>query len=109
MNLKRLKLQHDYHDGIARAVEYSKSEDIALEVDLCGCAKTGPSRVHLTFTGVRNFAEVKRMLEAARLENTAKGLVAEIVGIARHDERGYVLDVGTPSSIKVDAKGLLET
>jgi hypothetical protein len=109
MKMKRLKLQHDYHDGIVRGVEYSNSEDIALEVDLCGSGKTGAARVHLTFTGVRNFAEVKRTLEAARLENSGKGRVAEIVGILRDEDRGYVLDLGTPTGIKVDAKGLLET
>jgi hypothetical protein len=109
MKMRRLKLQHDYHDGVVRAVEYSNSEDIALEVDLCGFGKPGTSRVHLTFTGVRNFDEVKKRLEAARLENSGKGLVAEIVGILRDEERGYVLDLGTPTGIKVDAKGLLET
>jgi hypothetical protein len=109
MKVSRLKLRHDYHDGIVRGVKYANSEVIALEVDLCGCGKTGSSRVHLTFTGVRNFAEVRGKLESARLENSGKGLVAEIVGLVRHKERGYILDLGTPAGITIDAKGLLET
>lgn len=107
--MKRLKLKHDYHDGVVRAVEYSNSEDIALAVDLCGCGTGGASRVHLTFLGVRNFAEVQKAIEAARLEKSGKGFVAEIVGIVRHEERGYVLDLGTPEGVRVDAKGILET
>ena len=109
MRMRRLRLQHNYHDGIVRAVEYSNTEDISLEVDLNAIGNPGGSRVHLTFSGVRNFAEVKRALEAARSSNSRRGLVAEIVGIVRHRERGYVLDLGTSDGISVDAKGLLET
>jgi hypothetical protein len=109
MRVKRLKLQRDYHDEIVHDVEYSNSEDIALAVDLYGCGKTGSSRVHQTFTGVRNFAEVRRKLESARLENSGKGLIAEMVGLVRHKQRGYILDLGTPTGITVDAKGLLKT
>jgi hypothetical protein len=105
----RLKLQHNYHDGIVREVEYQNSEDISLDVEICATGNQGSSRVHLTFSGVRNSGQVKRALEAARLANSRKGMVAEIVGIVRQGGRGYLLDLGSTPGLSIDARGLLET
>jgi hypothetical protein len=109
MRMKRLSLKHNYHDGIVRSVEYRNSEEIAIEVDLCTCGNPDSSCVHLTFTGVRNFEEVQKALEGERRANSEKRMVAEIVGFVRHEERGYILDLGSIAGLHIDAKGFLET
>jgi hypothetical protein len=52
---------------------------------------------------------VQAALESARQVNVERGYVDEIVGIVRGGKRGFLLDLVTAGSVRVDARGLHET
>lgn len=105
--MKRLKLNHGYHDALIRAIRYD-DEDVIIDIDLCSCCNPSPGPATLSFLGLRNLAEVRAALEAARQANAERGYVDEIIGIMRDDERGVLLDLMTAGSVHVDARGLHE-
>lgn len=109
MRLSRLKLRHQYHDATIRGVSYHNSEDISLESHLCECGNPTPMSVHLTFLGVRNFSDVQQALGAPRAAPSEVGIIGEIVGIGKHPQRGYVLDLGFDRAAFIDAQGISET
>src|SRR5262249_14351854 len=105
--MKRLKLQHEYHDARITAIRYRDTTDVILEIDLCGCCNPSPGSATLSFLGLRNFQEVQQALERAREANAGRGSIDEIVAIVR-EERGYLLDLATVGGVRVDARGLHE-
>jgi len=108
--MRRLKLKHGYHDALVTAVRYPDDSDVVLDVILCGCCNPTPGIPStLWFIGVRNAAEVRRALEAARELNASKPYVAEIVGIVRGDDARFLVDLGEAGSVRIDAKGLHES
>lgn len=106
--MKRLKLQHGYHDALIKAIRYRDNADVMLEVGLCSCCNPSTGRVTLSLLGLRNSAEVHGALEAARQANAERDSIDEIVSIVRHDERGYLLSLMTAGAVHVDARGLYE-
>ncbi|HEX7900346.1 MAG TPA: hypothetical protein VF950_21440 [Planctomycetota bacterium] len=102
---KRLKTRHEYHDGLIRDVEYRGDTEVSLAVDLRD--KDNPFQVHLTFTDVRNFAELRSKLEEARAAGTIA--IDEILSLSRHEGGGYWLHLARSGSLRVDARGFLET
>jgi hypothetical protein len=81
--MKRLKLTHGYHDALVRAVRYRDEADVILDVDLCSCCNPWQA-------------------------NTERPYIDEIIGIFRHEGRGYVLDLMTAGGVHADARGLHE-
>jgi hypothetical protein len=106
--MKRLKLQHGYHDALILAVRYRDDEDVILEVGLCNCCNPSTGPATLSLLSLRNFAEVRAALEAARQANAGRGYVDEIVAVGRANGRGYQLDLMTAGPVRVDARGLHE-
>jgi hypothetical protein len=107
--MRRLKLEHGYHDALIRAIRYGDGPDVVIDVDLCSCCNPSAVSATLSLLGVRNFAEVQAALESARQVNVERGYVDEIVGIVRGGKRGFLLDLVTAGSVRVDARGLHET
>jgi hypothetical protein len=107
-DMKRLKLTHGYHDALVRAIRYRDNADVILDVDLCSCCNPSLGRATLSFLGLRNFAGVHAALEAARHANAKRDYIDEIVGIVRHEGRGYVLNLMTAGAMHADARGLHE-
>lgn len=109
VNLKKIKLTHGYHDALIKEIQYRDESDVTLNVDVCSCCNPSPGRYALCFYGVRNFATVQEAIESSRVTNVNKGYIDEIIGIARDDERGFLLDLATAGSVRIDAKGLHES
>jgi hypothetical protein len=106
--MKRLKLNHGYHDALIRAIRYRDNADVVLEIDLCSCCNPSPGSATLSFFGLRNFAELQEVLESSRQANAERGYIDEIVAIGRDDERGYQLELVSAGAVRVDARGLHE-
>jgi hypothetical protein len=106
--MKRLNLQHGYHDALIKAIRYRDSEDVVIDIDLCSCCNPSPGLATLSFLGVRNFAEVLAALEHAKQANAIRRNIDEIVVVARDDQRGYKVFLSAAGAVKVDARGLHE-
>jgi hypothetical protein len=106
--MKRLKLKHGYHDARIREIRYHDNVDVVLDVDLCGCCNPSPGFATLSLLGLRNFAEVQALLEAARHTNAQRGYIDEIVTIGRAEGRGYLLNLTTAGAVHADARGFHE-
>jgi hypothetical protein len=106
--MKRPKLKHSYHDAIIKAVRYRGDADVLLEIDLCTCCNASAGPATLCLLGLRNFAAVHEALESAHKQNAERGYVDEIVGVFRDQERGYLFDLITAGTVRVDARGLDE-
>ncbi len=90
--MKRLKLMHVYHDAVIREIRYRDNTDVIIDVELCGCCNPTVGPVSLMFLGLRNFTEVKHALESTRMMNAGRACIDEVIGILRHEVRGYLLD-----------------
>jgi hypothetical protein len=105
--MKRFKTKHAYHDARIRWFRFVGA-NLELGVDLCGCCNPTPGSAVVSLLGVRNRAAVGLALEASQAANLGCGYVAEIVGVFRHAERGYLLDLSMTAGLHVDADGFHE-
>src|SRR4051812_39401987 len=100
--MKRLKLQHGYHDALIRAVRYVDESDIMLDVDLCSCCNSSRGRTTVCLLGVRNFRDVQKALEQVRITNARRDYIDEIYAIRRASARDYLLCLQTAGELYVD-------
>jgi len=106
--MKRLRLMHNYHDAKITSIEYPGDSAVVIGVELCSYCNGAPGPATLSFHSVRNYAEVKAALESARQTNAERSYLDEIVGIARDDQRGILLDLMTAGAVRIDARGFHE-
>ncbi len=107
--MKRLPLKHSYHDGLIRELRYQNGEDIILVVDLCDARNRSAGVATLHFLGVRNFREVRDQLEATRRTSLDRPAIDEVIGLARSDDRGFLLDLAAAGEVAIDSRGLMES
>lgn len=106
--MKRIRLQHEYHDGSLRSVRFNDA-DVTLVVDLDGhwnhqCAE----RAFLTFHNVKNLDVVRAVLQA-HSEDVVVSFNDEIIGIAKLDKTMYRVDLHRTGTLELDCRGISET
>jgi hypothetical protein len=106
---KKIKLEHEYHDSRIISFSYSNDSDIEFEISLDGCwnNKCVETR-HLIFHGIRNFNEVRQILETAKIKKKMIGFFDEIIGIGKIESK-YVIDLSSLGSLIINAKSISET
>lgn len=106
--VKRLRLSHNYHDAVLRAVEVGDRR-LSLVIDLDPhWNKRVAEQCHLFFEGVRNMGEVLGQLGQST-DPCSFDVGAEIVGIVRDDDGRIVLDVMGVGPLYIDCKSVRET
>src|ERR1043166_5324729 len=91
--MRRLETKHAYHDAEVRAVEFGPGDCVVFEVELCGCSGSSGTTVHLSFHGVQNISEVRSFIEAILERAAGQARIAEIIGLAREDNRRFLIDL----------------
>ena len=105
--MKRIRLQHQYHDGSLRSVRF-KDSDVTLVVDLDGhWNHQCPERAFLTFHHVRNLDAVRAVLQVSP-EEVEVNMNDEIIGIAKSDKTTYLVDLNHAGALKLDCRGITE-
>ncbi|MGN6547344.1 MAG: hypothetical protein ACTHK7_19995 [Aureliella sp.] len=105
--MMQLKLKHGYHEAMISAIRYH-DRDIAFDVELCSCCNPAPGPATLWFFDVRNFEQVRGVLEGTRRANRSRQYIDEIDGITRGDERGYSVYLMTSGNLEIDARSISE-
>lgn len=101
--VRRLKLQHNYHDATVRSAELSEGR-LTLAVDLVPFTNHGaPEQRHLVFEGIRNPTEVRE-----QLSEQPSDVRIEIVCLVRSGPGRILLDLNV-GSIVLDCKSVVET
>jgi hypothetical protein len=108
VDVKRLRLSHNYHDSVLRSVQIEDRRlTFVIDLDPHWNNKV-PERRHLFFEGVRNIEEVLhgfgQTAEAKHLD-----LADEIIGIARNDDGRILVDLMKAGAIYIDCKSIGET
>lgn len=98
--MKRLKTRRQYHDSQLIHAEWEQERNLRLTFRLDGHWNDGVSlEASVLFSGVRNRDEVEPLLRSLA--------DAEVVGIARHTERAFLIDTSKGALI-IDASGFSE-
>lgn len=106
--VKRMRLSHNYHDAVLRAVEVGDRR-LTLVIDLNPHWNNRVARqCHLFFEGVRNMGEVLGQLGRSTVA-CSFDVGAEIVGIVRDDDGRIVVDVMGVGPVHIDCKNIRET
>ena len=63
---------------------------------------------HLIFHGIRNFYEVKQILETAKIKNKKIGFFDEIIGIVKINSK-YLIYLSSLGNLIINAKSISET
>lgn len=88
---------------------WSSLQKTALcRVELCGCSDIPSATVQLSFHCVRNIGEVRSFIEAISCRTKEWGRLAEIIGLARDEDRRFVLDFDE-GALYIEARGFTET
>ena len=107
--LKRIKLEHEFHDSRIISFSYNNNSDIEFEISLDGYWNNKCVEIrHLIFHGIRNFYEVKQILETAKIKNKNIGFFDEIIGIGKIESK-YLIDLSSLGSLIINAKSISET
>lgn len=107
--LKRIKLEHEYHDSHIISFSYINDSDIEFRISLDGYWNNGCIETrHLIFHGIRNFNEVKQILETAKIRNKNIGFFDEIMGIGKIESK-YLMELSSLGSLIINAKSISET
>ena len=105
--MRRFSLKHGYHDAMVSAISYDE-DNILFNVDLCRCCNNAPGPAMIQFVGVRNFDEVREILEAVRQANGGRKHIDEIIRLTRDDDRRFLVCLATAGSIRINARGIFE-
>jgi hypothetical protein len=101
--VKRLKLEHNYHDATVRSMELSEGR-LTLAVDLVPSSNHGiAEHRHLIFEGIRNEEELRQ-----QLSTQPSNVRVEVIGVARVGPGRILVDLNTVS-LELDCKLVVET
>jgi hypothetical protein len=98
--VKRLKLEHNYHDATVRSMELSEGRlTLAVPSSNHGIAE----HRHLIFEGIRNEEELRQ-----QLSTQPSNVRVEVIGVARVGPGRILVDLNTVS-LELDCKLVVET
>jgi hypothetical protein len=105
--MKRVKLQHEYHDARLTSVSFD-GDDVTLIAELDGhwnhqCAE----RAYLTFRSVKNTTDVRHKLVLSADLMDAR-LSDEIIGIRKIHKTKYLINLHLGGPLEIECRGLSE-
>ncbi len=106
--MKKIKSEHSYHDSEIVSFSFENDCDLVFEILLNSCWNNKCiERRHLIFHGVRNYFEVKEILDDT-IKNKKTDTIDEIVDIQKLDSK-YLIDLKSIGSLIIYAKSISET
>jgi len=105
--MKRLGLQHNYHDAQLQRVRFEERR-IVFETSLDGhWNKDCPQKAQLIFETVHNLEEIKTLFGAVGRQSLVD-VADEIIGVAKLSKTCYIIDLHRTGAVEIDCRHVYE-